>query len=363
MLSVPGTVILLVALRSVKITEVCSALGAFVMALAAIIALYNTFHTGLFDATRQNLAAQGERLTIEKITLEHQKEILTTEVNAKNKELADTKKKLLPFEQEEAAISELRGLEKKNLRINFLLAGKHEGIKVSVWGTGRPPQSVLDWNLSPTAKRNPALADALRAANRVRVLKGLRIRELLFTRDDLILATQHPDLEQLLINYSELDSEALANLRPSKGLKILNLSGNNLTSLGKLPRMESLTDLSLERNRIGDEGVKVLPEKCPNVQILDLSDTDVSDDALQYVAKLRELNSLNVKRTRVTGSGLLKLLDCPKLCLVRLDQGRVTGQVSAILQQKGAKFQVDAHELPPDARATIALWQAARDDW
>ena len=350
--------------RSIKITEVFTTLATICTALAAIIALSITFHTGLFDAARQNLAAQGERLTIEKINLERRKEILTADVDAKTKELEDAKKKLLPFEQEEAAISELRELEKKKLGIRFLLAGKHEGIKVSVWGARLLPQDVLDpWSFSPTTERNPALADALRAANRVRVLKGLWIRKLFLTQDDLILATQHPALEQLLINYAELDSECSLTSTWAKGSRCSTFLATNLHLSGELPWTDFLTDLSLERNRIGDEGVKVLPEKCPNVQILDLSDTEVSDDALLHLAKLRELYSLNVKGTRVTGSGLLKLLDCPKLHLVRLDQGRVTGQVKAILQQKGAKFQVDTTELSREATASIALWKASRDGW
>jgi hypothetical protein len=44
-------------------------LSEWMIALAATVALLASWRTGLFDATRQNLSAQQERLTVEKSQL------------------------------------------------------------------------------------------------------------------------------------------------------------------------------------------------------------------------------------------------------------------------------------------------------
>jgi hypothetical protein len=91
------------SIRDVKLSE-------WVTAIAAVVALGAAFWTGWFSATRERNAAQGDRLEVERIHLENRKEKLVADVAAKEKDLAEVRARLLPFEEEQAALRELRNV-------------------------------------------------------------------------------------------------------------------------------------------------------------------------------------------------------------------------------------------------------------
>ncbi len=60
------------------------------------------------------------------------------------------------------------------------------------------------------------------------------------------LVTVHPDLSNLdLSKYNQLTDEGLEHLCSLKKLKILNLSGTNITSLDLVAKLENLEELNL----------------------------------------------------------------------------------------------------------------------
>ena len=344
-------------------------LPAFLSPLVGLLTLLALYSTGLLDAARQHLAAQGERLTLEKLHLEQHKEKLIAEVNAKTKELEEVKKKLLPFEREEVAINELKNLQNKNLLVKFRSSGQLEGLKVTFQGI----DEQLDWSMISKPRRNPNLAAALKKANNLRALKALRTVELSMTPEELALASQHDALETLVINYADLDSESLGHLVPRQGLTSLSVKANSITSLEKLPMLDALTFLDASSNPINDEGMKALAVKFPKLEHLDLSFTDVSDEGVQYLAKLPNLTFLCLENTRVIGTGLVKLLDSPKPLSVRVRKAQMTDQLKALLNQPNARLHVvtdPRDDLPPNIRArldlesaTLAVVGSSRDDW
>jgi hypothetical protein len=118
-------------MRNVKVTE-------WVTAAVACTALVMAFWTGIFDATRQRLEAQQERLAVEKIHLQQLKAKLTEEVAGKTRDLETLTRRLQPFEREQVAIEKLRKLQEADLLVQLDADYGFDGIKVSMthWGKG-----------------------------------------------------------------------------------------------------------------------------------------------------------------------------------------------------------------------------------
>jgi hypothetical protein len=200
--------------RDVKMSE-------WLTAGAAIIALLAAFWTGLFNAIRERLSAQADRLAIEKIHLEDQKEKLGAEIASKdveiankNRELADLKTRLQPFEQESAALSLLRDMHGKNLIISLSYPPSFEGVRVSI------KHDLINWDGKPKSIKSEAVPRALEAANRIRLLNGIRLRELVLTPEDVALASSRQPLHWLALEYAQLDRLSLAQLNtPKSGRK------------------------------------------------------------------------------------------------------------------------------------------------
>jgi hypothetical protein len=165
------------AVRNVKLNE-------WVISAAALFALFGAWRTGLFDATRQHLAAQSERLTIQRIDLEQRRDKLTGEVLAKEQELQAIRKRLLRFEDEESAVKELRKAQSKFLDVRFSTDPAFEGLKISLRGRDQK----LDWVFAPKTRANPYLSEALTKVNQVRSLKGLKLSEGKVSSSDLPLS-------------------------------------------------------------------------------------------------------------------------------------------------------------------------------
>ena len=83
-------------------------------------------------------------------------------------------------------------------------------------------------------------------------------------------------------------------------------------------RMEGVTWLDLDDNRLGDEGVKDLAF-CPlliNIQYLNLNSNGVTDAGLNYLARspyLSKLKRLHLKNNLIQGEGVLALFNSETL--------------------------------------------------
>jgi hypothetical protein len=113
--------------RAVKLTE-------WVTAISAILLVYGGWYSGLFNAMRERLETDKNRLAVEKIDLEQKREKLGTEVAAKERELADIKARLAPFERQQRAIQGIHSLgnESKAMWAEFKTDARLDEISVSL---------------------------------------------------------------------------------------------------------------------------------------------------------------------------------------------------------------------------------------
>lgn len=319
------------SVRGVKLSE-------WITASAAVIALGVAVWTGLFNAIREKLSSQADRLAVEKIDLEQRKEKLASEIADKEKELAGVKSRLTPFEQEESALRELRGLKKEGLKIDFTVTAEMEGMRISImhndisWMLGLADESVSIEK--PTTRRRSSVGKGISAVNKLRSVKGLRLIELELNRDDVAAATERDDLEVLLLEFARLDRATLARIRSPRNLTSLSLRGNAIIDLAGLPSLETVQFLDLSDNPLGDEALAAIPSVFPKVKTLMLNGTGITAGAIGHLKKIPGLTHLSVQRTELKGTALEKLVEVPMLNSVAVSKGQIPPETKTKLQER-----------------------------
>lgn len=116
-------------------------------------------------------------------------------------------------------------------------------------------------------------------------------------------------------------------------LEVLALSDNDITDKGlaHLSSMRHLTTLELNRTRVTNAGMKDLA-KLPELTVLYLSGTQVGDAGLANLAGLRSLTMLTLSNTDLTDAGLEHLVEFENLGTLVLDGTGVTAAGLARLQ-------------------------------
>jgi hypothetical protein len=311
------------AVKGVKLTE-------WVTATAAVAIVVTGWFSGFFNATRERLETDKNRLGMEKIELERQKEKIGHEIAARERELADVRTRLLPFEQEAAAIQSLRDLKNKLIEVRFSVTPAFDGYKVRI--EGRDPK--LDWDAPRVARLNPHVSSALEAVNRLRSLKGLLVDGLRMKSADLQVAGQHSELEDVRLINCSLEAADLAGLKTLSKVRALRLEWNELQTFDGCGPFPSVTSLDVSGNPLGDRGLESLRSAFPNVAYLSITGTRVTDVGMAHLAKLPSLRTLDLESTAVTGQGLLKLFESPTLTSVAIGKDRVSDEVAASIRRK-----------------------------
>jgi internalin A len=122
----------------------------------------------------------------------------------------------------------------------------------------------------------------------------------------------------------DADVEHFAGL---PNLRILDLSFSLLTDSGieRLKPLEGVTDLNLYSvERITDVAIAYI-RGWKNLERLNLRGTDVTDTSLQYIAAFPALKSLDVSHTQVTNNGMEYLPSLRTLEEFRVGGNKVTG--------------------------------------
>jgi Leucine-rich repeat (LRR) protein len=122
------------------------------------------------------------------------------------------------------------------------------------------------------------------------------------------LAAHHEPRNGLILNDRELDRGLKENLGQMTWLQQLNLVRTNMTDedLSRLTRLKKLYSLTLTETPITDAGLKHLGA-LTSLQELNISGTQVTDAGLLHLTNLTWLRILDVSYTHVTEKGLIEL--------------------------------------------------------
>ena len=106
--------------------------------------------------------------------------------------------------------------------------------------------------------------------------------------------------------YVPLQREVLPMLSSLDGLRELSFFGTELdhSDVQRLGRLQQLTYLHVGSTKISDVSVELIAKNCKRLEQLDLSETEVTDAAIECLVRVKTLRHLDVANTNVTQQGL-----------------------------------------------------------
>lgn len=147
-------------------------------------------------------------------------------------------------------------------------------------------------------------------------------------------------LRDLDLHDTRVTENGLRHLVDVKSLRRLDLReteffGSGFRCLAELPNLE---ELRLDDTEFGTNKATTArylgeyADKMPQLRVLSLEDTDISDVDLQFVKAFASLEELNLEGTRVTDAGLAHICEMSTLKEVSLKKTGVTNQGVAKLR-------------------------------
>jgi hypothetical protein len=138
-----------------------------------------------------------------------------------------------------------------------------------------------------------------------------------------------------------ITGRSLHHLLACPELEVLDLSethvrGKYLAGLSGLPKLQQI---HLINTHIGNEVCEHL-SRLPNLQMLSLNGTEVHDEGMKYLAACPRLKSLNLTRTTITDKGLLALCDCATLNTIVVSRTKVTKEGIAAFHEARPTVEV-----------------------
>jgi|GEM_PF-4998688 len=123
----------------------------------------------------------------------------------------------------------------------------------------------------------------------------------------------------------QINDKDLVFLPSFPELEILHLSKTSITNIGlkNISLLAKLETLTLSNTKINDEGLGNIVN-LTNISILNLKDTKISDEGLKYLKNMTKLTELNLMGTRVTDKGLDYLSELPNLQIIMVRGTKVT---------------------------------------
>ncbi|MBM3813741.1 MAG: hypothetical protein FJW20_19110 [Acidimicrobiia bacterium] len=168
---------------------------------------------------------------------------------------------------------------------------------------------------------------------RLKHLRHVRELNLFFaewiTDEGLAVLKDWPKIERLNLRGTKVTDNTLSLLAGKDSIVALDIGFAEVTDSGlqHLTRLKNLRELAFGGNKMTDVGMQVL-RSLPNLTDLDIAGrqrTDsglwsvaVTDFALDPVATLSHLESLNLSGTQITAQGLAKLVPLRKLAKLNL---------------------------------------------
>jgi Leucine-rich repeat (LRR) protein len=164
-------------------------------------------------------------------------------------------------------------------------------------------------------KEDPVSTLPPQQAEAVKILRAanakVAVRDSNVTYVDFYQVTGVPDL--------------LVHLKSFPNLQTINLSGTDVTddSLVHLEGLANIKELALNYTKISDKGVAHLAG-LSTLQKVNLNKVDVTDAGLEHLQHMDELVQLSLNETQVTDAGIKHLANCEKLQNLSVYGTRVT---------------------------------------
>ncbi|HEY9719689.1 MAG TPA: protein kinase [Trichormus sp.] len=182
---------------------------------------------------------------------------------------------------------------------------------------------------------------------------------LMFDRRSLISQSRTPEI---ILDEQHVSDSELTALMERKDVIKLSLGKNpNITDAGvayftHLP----LSELYLRATRISDKGIAQIAGSLKNLEVLDLSQMDISDNAIRSLSSLKKLKSLTLRSDHsLTGKSVPFLADLPSLTTLSLYQDEKLATATEkdwnLLAKRLTLEQLNLEEVPITPKSSYAL--------
>ncbi|KAA0137013.1 protein kinase [Gimesia chilikensis] len=144
----------------------------------------------------------------------------------------------------------------------------------------------------------------------------------------------------------------LEQFRPlaDKPFKLMNMGGTPINDEW-LPHLnlDRLENIAFSFTKVSDPGVDHLAQNAPNLKLLGLKSTPITDAALTRISELKHLEGLGLDQTAITDEGLKFLKQCSSLKQLDLTKTKVTPEGVKELKKSlpGCKILWDGGTLEP----------------
>ena len=163
-------------------------------------------------------------------------------------------------------------------------------------------------------------------------LDYLEINNAKFTSAGFKFLRHLPNLKHLILSNTGF-SDADAQYITSNRLRYLDLTANPIGDAGMkcIGRFKTLEGLFLQKTNVTDKGAGYL-RNLSNIELLSLSDTAISDDALQTIRGLNKLKQAHLLGTKATPNGFRELKRALPTTQIFIAQGPWMGEIEQPLE-------------------------------
>lgn len=168
--------------------------------------------------------------------------------------------------------------------------------------------------------------NAMGALFRLKHLKRLHISGNAITEEH-IRKIRHLPIESLTLETPHLNAnmlESILTMRPLKQLRILQ-SPLKDEDLNIIARIENLEDLDLDFTQITDAGLANL-KSCEKLRSLNLTQENLTDNAIDSILKIPNLSELYIHHAAITDEGLKKISQLKNMQVLRVAPGFFTSE-------------------------------------
>lgn len=165
----------------------------------------------------------------------------------------------------------------------------------------------LEWlNLSASN----VTARGLERLGATAVIGGLDLSNSIHVDDEACTAIKGLNLRKLRMQSASLTDSHMRILWSMEDLRFLDCSSNQFITgykLSDVPEPMALKSLSLRDTSFSSKYVRGSLLKLKSLNYLDLSNTPINDHAIKALGEMKQLRVLDIRNTRITSQGSLKL--------------------------------------------------------
>ncbi|MEX2120536.1 MAG: hypothetical protein WD847_13160 [Pirellulales bacterium] len=173
--------------------------------------------------------------------------------------------------------------------------------------------------------------------------------------------TSLPFLREFDLSGATLADRDIEFIGGLTALRQLGLIDTDITdrALTRLAGLRELDVLYVARSiNTTDAGAELIAEQFPDLKVLDLSGTQISDEGMKHISKLSSLEVLSLGKTDVSSDGMTHLVDLPRLRLLRLDRTKVDDSCVPFVQRMAHLRYLDVYETEMTGRGVDRLRKA-----